>query len=284
MMEQQSLNIQEQYLDAEYRVNLLKREVQRNESLYKDKIISQVDYENKRDEFTYLKKRLIQLGRNMAKDSMFQEFQGQQMESTLDLMQRNLAISKASLENLIVKAPINGQLSSLDTEIGELIAKGENIAQIDLLDNFKIRARIDEFYISRIFLGQEGSFNFANEKHNLVIRKIYPDVTNGAFEVDLVFTNTPPKTIKRGQTVSIKLALSNETQALLLERGSFYQTTGGNWAYVIDPATGNAYKKDIKVGRQNPKYYEVLQGLQKGDIVITSSYENYNSKDELVLK
>ncbi len=284
MMEQQSLNLQDQYLDAGYRLNVLKRQLERNQSLYQDKVISQVEYEDTKDEYEYLLKREVQLTKNMKKDSMFQVFQGQQMESTLDLMKRNLAISKASLENLIVKAPIDGQLSSLDTEIGELIAKGEKIAQIDLLNNFKIRARIDEFYISRIFLGQEGSFTFAGEKHNLIIKKIYPDVTNGAFEVDLVFTETPPQTIKRGQTVSIKLALSNETQALLLERGSFYQTTGGNWAYVIDPATGTAYKKEIKVGRQNPKYYEVLQGLKKGDIVITSSYENYNSKDELVLK
>ena len=165
-----------------------------------------------------------------------------------------------------------------------MISKGENIAQIDQLDNFKIRARIDEFYISRIFLDQEGSFKFAGDNYNLRIKKIYPDVNNGAFEVDMVFTETPPKTIKRGQTLSIKLALSNETQATLLERGSFYQTTGGNWAYVIDQNTGNAYKKEIKVGRQNPTFYEVLQGLKEGDIVITSSYDNYNEKDELVLK
>lgn len=284
MMEQQSLNLQEQALDADYRLIQAKRRLDRNKSLYNDEVISQVEFQENEDEYNYLQRRVKQLKKNLSKDSVFQSFQAQQMETTLDLMKRNLAVSKASLENLIVKAPISGQLSSLDKEIGELIAKGEKIAQIDLLDNFKVRARIDEYYISRIFNGQTGTFQFANETYELIIKKIYPDVTNGSFEVDLVFTSTPPKTIKRGQTVSIRLSLSNETQATLLERGSFYQTTGGNWVYVIDPNTGNAYKKEIKIGRQNPSYYEVLQGLSPGEIVITSSYETFNEKDELVLK
>lgn len=284
MMEQQSLNLQEQALDVTYRIDQLDKRVKRNSQLYKDNIISKVEFEEAEDEYEHLLRRKVLLRKNVIKDSMFQQFQGEQMESTLDLMQRNLAISRKSLDNLTVKAPIDGQLSSLDKEIGELISKGEKLAQIDLLDNFKVTARIDEYYVSRIFLGQEGSFTFANEVHDLVIKKIYPDVQNGSFEVDLVFTSTPPKTIKRGQTLSIKLALSDETQAMLLERGSFYQATGGNWAYVIDPETGNAKKRSIKVGRQNPTYYEVLEGLKIGDVVITSSYDNYNEKDELILK
>ena len=284
MMENQSLSLQEQALDADYRLIQSKRKLDRNRDLVNDQVISKVEFQENEDEFNYLKRRTQQLKKNLAKDSMFQDFQSQQMASTLDLMQRNLAISKASLENLIIKAPIDGQLSALDKEIGELISKGEKIAQIDLLDNFKVRARIDEFYISRIFPGQTGSFKFANETYELIIKKIYPDVTNGSFEVDLIFTGTPPKTIKRGQTVSIPLSLSTETQAVLLERGSFYQTTAGNWVYVLDPATNKAYKKEIKIGRLNPKYYEVIQGLKPGDIVITSSYENFNEKDELVLK
>ena len=284
IMEQQSLSLQEQALDADYRLIQSKRKLDRNSLLVKDEIISKVAFQENQDEFNFLKRRTIQLKKNLAKDSAFQDFQSQQMTTTLDLMKRNLEISKASLENLIVKASIDGQLSSLNKEIGELITKGEKIAQIDLLDNFKVRANIDEFYISRIFPGQTGSFKFANEIHQLIIKKIYPDVTNGSFEVDLVFMNTPPKTIKRGQTVSIPLSLSNETQAVLLERGSFYQTTAGNWVYVLDPTTNIAYKKEIKIGRQNPKYYEVIQGLKPGEIVITSSYENFNDKDELVLK
>jgi RND family efflux transporter, MFP subunit len=284
MMEQQSLNLQEQGLNVQFRLDQLNKIVARNAQLYKDKVIAQVEYEDAVDEFEHLQRRRVVLRKNIIKDSLFQKFQGEQMESTLDLMKRNLAISKKSLDNLTIRAPIDGQLSSLDKEIGELITKGEKIAQIDMLDNFKVTATIDQFYISRIFIGQEGSFDFAGESHNLVIKKIYPEVNNGSFEVDLVFTSTPPQSIKRGQTLSIKLALSNETQAVLLERGSFYQKTGGNWAYVIDPSSGNAYKKPIKIGRQNPTFFEVLQGLSPGDVVITSSYENYNDKDELILK
>jgi len=284
MMEQQSLALQEQSLDADYRLIQAQRKLDRNQKLYKDNVISQVEFQDNEDEFNYLKRRTRQLEKNLEKDSVFQGFQAQQMATTLDLMKRNLAFSKANLENLIVKAPIDGQLSSLDKEIGELISKGEKIAQIDLLDNFKVRARIDEFYISRIFSGQTGTFKFANETYELIIKKIYPDVTNGSFEVDLVFTSTPPKTIKRGQTVSIRLSLSNETQAVLLERGSFYQTTAGHWIYVLAPDGQKAYKKEIKIGRQNPTYYEVLQGLKPGEKVITSSYENFKDKEELVLK
>ena len=284
LMEQQRIARQEQALDVLYRIDQLDKSLKRNSQLYKDNVISKVDFEAVEDEYEHLQRRKILLNKSIISDSLFQDSQAKQMEITLDLMQRNLEISKASLDNLTVKASIDGQLSSMDSEIGELITKGENIAQIDQLDNFKIRARIDEFYISRIFLDQEGSFTFAGDQYNLRIKKIYPDVNNGAFEVDMIFTEKPPTTIKRGQTLSIKLALSNETRAVLLERGSFYQTTGGNWAYVIDSNSGKAYKKEIKVGRQNPTFYEVLQGLNEGDIVITSSYDNYNEKDELVLK
>ncbi|MEM9824664.1 MAG: efflux RND transporter periplasmic adaptor subunit [Bacteroidota bacterium] len=284
MMEQQSLNLQEQSLSVDFRLDQLTKIVDRNAQLFKDNVIAQVEYEDAMDEYEHLQRRKILMRKNITKDSLFQKFQGEQMESTLDLMKRNLAISRKSLDNLTIRAPIDGQLSSLDKEIGELITKGEKIAQIDMLNNFKVKATIDQFYISRIFIGQEGSFSFAGEQHNLVIKKIYPEVTNGSFEVDLVFTSAPPQSIKRGQTLSIKLALSSETQAILLEKGSFYQKTGGNWAYVIDPTSGKAVKRSIKIGRQSPTYFEVLQGLSPGDIVITSSYENYDDKDELILK
>lgn len=284
MMEQQSLNLKEQSLDVDYRIDQLEKNLKRNSSLYNDKVISQVEFEQTQDEFEHLQRRRKMLDLTMEKDSVFAVMQNQQMDATVNLMKRNLEFAKQSLDNLLIKAPISGQVSSLNKEIGELITRGENIAQIDLLTNFKVRARIDEFYISRIFLGQTGSFKFANQYYDLIIKKIYPQVSNGAFEVDLVFTSTPPKTIKRGQTLSIKLSLSNEKEAMLLARGSFYQTSGGNWVYVIDPTTNTAHKKEIKIGKQNPNYYEVLQGLNEGDIVITSSYENFNDKDELVLK
>ena len=282
--EQQSLNLKEQSLDTDYRIAQLSKRVKRNKSLYADKIISQVEWEAANDEYTYLLNRRKMLKLSIEKDSLSNVIQEEQMEATVDLMKRNLEFAKKSLDNLIVKAPFAGQLSSLTTEVGQLISKGSTIGQIDDLSNFKLRTRIDEFYISRIFTGQTGSFQFDGQTFHLEIKKIYPAVRNGTFEVDMVFTGTTPKSIKRGQTVSIKLALSNETEAMLLARGSFYSTTGGNWVYVINPNNNTAYKKEVKIGKQNPNYYEVLQGLDIGDIVITSSYDNFGDKDELVLK
>ena len=283
-MEQQSLNLREQALDVEYNIDLVSKRTQRNSALFGDNVIARVDFEETQDQYEHLLRRQKMLQQSITKDSLFQDLQQKQMSTSLDLMKKNLSFSQKSLDNLTVRAPIGGQISGLDKELGELISEGENIAQMDDLTNFKIRARIDEFYISRIFIDQEGSFQFANKNYNLRIKKIYPQVTNGAFEVDMVFTDEIPEGIKRGQTVSIKLELSAEQQALLLDRGSFYQTTGGNWVYVIDPTTGNAQKRIIKVGRQNPNYYEVLEGLLPGERVITSSYENFGDKDELVLQ
>jgi len=281
--EQQSLNIREQALDVEYRLDLLKKRTERNRALYQDSVIAKVDYEETQDEYEHLLRRKKLLQATITQDSLSQIAQKDQMRTSLDLMRRNLNFAKNSLDNLIIKAPINGQLSSLDSEIGELINQGSRIAQIDVLDDFKIRARIDEFYISRIFPNQSGSFVMDGKNYDLRIKKIYPNVTNGAFEVDLVFTGDRPKNIKRGQTISLKLSLSDETKAQLLAKGGFFQSTGGNWVYVMGN-DGVARRRDIKLGRQNPNFYEVQQGLADGDIVIISSYENYGDKDELVVK
>ncbi len=282
--EQQSLNLREQALDVEYRIDLLSKRTARNKSLFSDDVIAKVDFEETQDEYEHLLRRKKLLAEVIRKDSMSQVMQENQLETSVDLMRRNLNISKQSLENLLVRSPIDGQLSGMDSEIGELITQGGRIAQLDDLRNFKVRGRIDEFYITRIFLNQKGSFVLGGATYDLEIKKIYPDVRNGVFEVDMVFTSKIPPTIKRGQTVSVKLALSAETEALLVAKGGFYQTTGGNWVYVIDPTTNTAIKRDIRVGRQNPSFYEVTQGLQAGDIVITSSYDNFGDKDELVLK
>lgn len=283
LMDQQSLNLKELALDIQYRIDLFEKRTARNKLLFKDSIISQVDYEEAQDEYEHLVRRSKLLKQTIEKDSLFQLMQQNQMTTTLDLMKRNLDFAKSSLDNLTIKAPISGQISSLDSEIGQLINRGERIAQIDLLDNFKIRAQIDEYYISRIFPNQQGSFVMDGKTFLLTVNKIYPEVTNGTFEVDMLFVGEQPGNIKRGQSISLKLSLSDETQATLLAKGGFYQTTGGNWVYVIDDS-GVARRRDIRVGRQNPNYYEVLEGLDNGDIVIVSSYENFGDKDELVLK
>ncbi len=284
MMEQQSLNLQEQALDVEYQIDLTEKRLARNKQLYEDKIIAAIDYEEMVDEFENYLRRQKLLKSRIEKDSVYQELQKIQMEASLDLMERNLVITKKSLDNLTLKAPITGQISGLNLEIGELVNTGENIASIDNLNNFKIQVRIDEFYISRVFLNQEGSFEFAGTRYFMEIKKIYPQVSNGAFLVDMVFKNEFPEGIKRGQSVSVKLQLSADKESQLLARGGFYQTTGGNWVYVIDPQTGNAIKKDVRLGNQNPNYYEVVNGLNNGDVVIVSSYDNFGDKDVLVLK
>jgi len=184
---------------------------------------------------------------------------------------------------LVVKAPINGQLTSLDAEIGESKNKGQRLGQLDAMNGFKVRLPIDEHYISRIFPGQRGEFSLSGKTYLLEIKKVYTQVSGGKFQVDMFFVNKIPENLKRGQTLQIRLALSDETQALLLSRGGFYQQTGGNWIFKLTKNEDKAYKIDIQLGRQSPDYYEILGGLKPGDKVITSSYENYGDIQELVL-
>lgn len=284
MMEEQSLRLRENALNVEYRLDLLGRRVERNKKLFSDGVIAEVEYQDTQSEYENLLKRRDLLTRTILKDSLSSEMQQQQMESTLNLMQRNLTLAKKNLDNLLIKAPIDGQLSGLSLELGEFVNEGSQIAQIDDLSNFKIRVKVDEFYISRIYMQQKGSFIFAGQQYLVYIQKIYPQVLNGSFEVDLLFTAEVPEGIRRGQTVSVKLELSAEEDANLVQRGSFYLSTGGNWVYVIDPNDGLAKKREVRIGRQNPEYYEVLNGLSPGEVIITSSYESFGDKDILVLK
>ena len=284
LQEQQSLNLKESALDADFRLDILRRRVLREKQLYESSAIAKVDYEDTKSEYESLVKRTALLKQSIEKDSLSGIIQKKQMENSLDLMKRNLDMSKKSLDNLIVKSPISGQLSGLNVEVGELIPEGIQIAQIDDLSNFKIRVRIDEFYISRVFPEQEGSFTFAGNDYQLRIKKIYPQVINGGFEVDMNFIGKVPSGIRRGQTVTVKLQLSAEQEAMLIKRGGFYQSTGGNWVYILNADGSKAVRRDIRIGRQNPNYYEVVDGLNNGDVVITSSYENYGEKDELILK
>jgi HlyD family secretion protein len=207
-----------------------------------------------------------------------------QDRQSLERMQHTLELMRRKVGDLVVRAPIDGQLTSLDAEIGQNINKGQRLGQLDVTTGFKVRVDIDEHYISRIFTGLEGSFTFAGKDYILRIKKVYTQVTNGRFQVDMEFAGQVPEGIRRGQSLQIRLALSDETQAILLAKGGFYQQTGGNWIFRLSENGSKAYKVDISVGRQNPDYYEVLQGLKPGDKVITSSYENFGDIQELILK
>ena len=191
---------------------------------------------------------------------------------------------RQKVNELTVRSPIDGQLTSLDAEIGQNKRQGDRLGQIDVLSGFKVRVDIDEHYISRIYNGLKGDFTFADNLYKLIIIKVFTQVTNGKFQVDMRFEGTIPKGIRRGQNLQIRLALSDEKQVLRLPRGGFYQQTGGNWIFKVSSDGKSAYKTDIQLGSQNPDYYEVLQGLKPGDKVITSSYENYGEMQELILK
>ena len=284
LMEQQSLSMKEEALNVEYLLDLTQNRLKRNRSLFDDKVISKVELEEMEAEYENLIRRQKLLQATIRKDSAYQELQKIQMESSLDLMERNLEITRQSLDNLVIRAPIEGQLSGLTLEVGELVSTGENIATLDKLDQYKIQVRVDEFYISRIFLNQIGSFEFAGTQYFMKINKIYPEVTNGFFLVDMVFTSSMPEGLKRGQSVSVRLQLSAEKESRLLAKGGFYQKTGGNWVYVINPSSGIAQKRKVRLGNQNPDYYEVMTGLNEGEVVIVSTYDNFGDKDELILK
>ena len=254
-MEQQSLNLKEQALNVEFQIDLISKRLERNKELFKKKVIAKVELEEMQDEFENLLRRKKLLRQTIEKDSTFQALQQRQMDASLGLMERNLEVTRQSLDNLVVKAPIDGQISGLILEVGELVTQGESIGTLDNLDAFKLQVRVDQFYISRVFLNQEGSFDFAGKTYYLQIVKIYPQVTNGAFLVDMTFNGESPEGIKRGQSVSVRLELSAEEKGSLLAKGGFYQTTGANWVYVLDPQTGNAYKREISSWQAESQFF-----------------------------
>lgn len=217
-------------------------------------------------------------------DSIAAEDQKKQINASVDRMKNNLGLLKTNMERLTVTAPADGILSSFNIEIGESKNSGDRLGQIDILDGYKLRANIDERYVSRVSIGQEAEFDFSDTTYQLHISKIYTGVTAGSFQVDMLFNDRPPVNIKRGQTVQMRLKFSSPTEALIVKRGGFFQETGGNWIYVVDPSEKYAVKRNIRLGRQNTRYYEVLEGLEEGEKVIVSSYDSFGAKDRLVFR
>lgn len=255
-----------------------------NKLLYEQKVIALQEFRSSENAYTYQVKRNSLTRETLKNDAVSVKQQLSQMQQSYSRMQNALELMRKKVGDLIVRAPVDGQLTSMDAEIGQSKNKGERLGQLDVISGYKVRADIDEHYISRIFTGLVGEFNLADKVYKLRVKKIYTQVTNGRFQVDLEFVDAIPAGIRRGQSLQIRLALSDETQALLLSKGGFYQQTGGNWIYKVNEAGTIAFKVEIQLGRQNPAYYEILQGLQPGDRVITSSYENYGDMQELVLK
>ena len=273
-----------QFTDADNALKEAERIYKLDKRLYEQKAIGSQEYKKAENDYNYqLQKR--KLAQTVLKqDSTSTKLELDQARQSYERTQNALQVMRKKVGDLIVRAPVDGQLTSLDAEIGQSKNKGERLGQIDVLSGFKVRVDIDEHYISRIFNDLVGDFTLADKVYKLKIKKVYTQVTNGRFQVDMEFIDEVPKGIRRGQTLQIGLALSDETQAVLVPKGGFFQQTGGNWIFKVSENGNTAYKVDIQLNRQNPDYYEVVSGLKPGDKVVTSSYENYGNMQELVLK
>jgi len=281
---QNTINKLNQMTDVENALVEAERIYKLNKKLYDQKAIGRQEFQEAQNNYNYQKQRKILAEQILRQDSISVKEEEQQARNSYIRTQSALKLMRKKVDDLVVKAPVDGQLTSLDSEIGQSINKGDRLGQIDVLSGFKVRADIDEHYISRIYTGQNGTFAFNNNNYNLVIKKVYTQVTNGRFQVDMQFKEEVPQGIRRGQSLQIRLALSDEKQAILIPKGGFFQQTGGNWIFKLDVDGKLAYKVDIQLGSQNTEYYEVIQGLSPGDKVITSSYDNYGDKQELILK
>lgn len=283
-MDQNRLNLRQRLLDQEYQIKRLERQYKRQKELWEKNLISEEEYLATRDEYEYQKKIQKLNVESFKQDSLFQEVQIKQLQNSLNRLEQNLQIARQRLEDLTIQAPVSGQLTSLNAEIGQSISQGQRLGQIDVLDGFKVRAGIDEHYLARIEKGLTGEFDFAGQTYHLVTDKIYPEVRDGRFEVDMEFAGEAPEGIRRGQTLHIRLALGDLTEAILIPRGGFYQKTGGQWIYVVDESGDFAIKRKIRLGRQNTQVFEVLEGLKPGERAVTSSYDSFGDIDKLVLK
>ncbi len=284
MMEQNRLEMRRELLDIDHEIKRQQRTRESLAGLAENGLVSEREYEECRDELDYLVKRRDLLVATQEQDSLFRTVQIRHLEESLDRMQANLGVVRENIQNLVVRAPVTGQLTSLSADIGESKARGERLGQVDVLAGFKVRAAIDEHYIARIHSGRRASFVFSGEVYRLTITKVYPEVINGRFEVDLGFDGREPEDVRRGQTFHIRLELGDLSEALLLANGSFYQKTGGRWIYVLDSSGRKAHRRDITLGRQNSEFFEVLDGLDPGERAVTSSYETYGDADVLVLQ
>ncbi|HWV31730.1 MAG TPA: efflux RND transporter periplasmic adaptor subunit [Dyadobacter sp.] len=273
--------LQKTLSDLDFQLDQAKDAHERNVKLYKDKVIPEADYlKTKRDYEKLVRQREIEIESQKYQEENA-KMQITQLEGTLASTQKNVSLWRQTLDNLVVKAPVSGLLSSMNIEVGSNISQGQNIGQIDDLNGFKMRVSVDEHYLSRIFVGLTGSMEFNGKDYGLKIIKIYPEILSGRFEVDMKFDNGAPEMVKRGQSAPIRLQLGQPSQATLLPVGGFFSETGGNWVYVVADGGKRAAKRKITLGRKNPEYFEVLEGLQPGEKVITSSYENFGDNEVL---
>ena len=281
-MEQQKLSLKQDKLQLQTEVARLRRKYEQNKALYEDKLIAREDYLTSKEDYELAAGKLELVKDRAEQDSLYRSVQILQMQESLDNMRRNMLMIRHRKENLTIKAPIDGELGLLDVVLGQSISAGMKIGQINNLDSYKIEAQIDEHYIDRVSAGLAATFQRQNDSYGAIIRKVYPEVRDGKFKADFKFEGETPDNIRSGQTYYLNLQLGQPENAVLVPRGTFYQKTGGKWIFVVAPEGGKAVRREIRIGRQNPQYYEVLEGLQPGEKVITSGYDSFGDNDVLV--
>jgi HlyD family secretion protein len=283
-MEQEKLQIKRELVTLKFNIDRLTRNFKQNEVLIKDNLISKEEFiRSKEDLDASIQSNALYMER-MKTDSIFRTVNIQTMQNDLLNMRKNLALVRDRVKNLNVTAPVDGQLGLLTPEIGQQINRGENMGQINVLTSYKVEAQIDEHYIDRVRTQLDATLERQNNKFNLTVRRVYPDVRNGTFKIDMIFRDSMPDNIRTGQTYYISLQLGQPKVSVLVPIGGFFQETGGQWIFVLDPSESFATKRSISIGRKNPKYYEVLEGLKPGEKVIVSGYETFGKNEKLILK
>lgn len=283
-MQQDRLNNRTEQATLDTDCDRKRRAYEQNARLYKERLISKEVYLQSREDYKLARRKQSLISQRLKQDSLYRHVQMAQMEDNLDNMRKNVLLVRDRKNKLEVRSAIDGELGLLDVELGQNIAAGQNIGQINDLSDFKVQAQIDEHYIDRVRPGLSASFSRDGKIYRLRVRKVYPEVRNGTFRTDFVFVGERPAQMRSGQTFYVELALGKSQQATLIPRGTFFQTTGGNWIFVLDKSGRKAYRRNISIARQNPQYYEVTDGLEPGERVITSGYEAFKDNEVLVIK
>ena len=283
-MEQQRLTLRQEQLQLELDVQRKRRTFEQNDELYRSDLLARETWLQSKEDYELALKRRELVMERQRQDSLYRTNQVVQMEEDLNSMARNMQLIRQRVDNLNVKAPIDGEVGMLSVVLGQSVGSGTSIGQVNDLSAFKVTAQVDEHYIDRIVRGLTATFERQDHNYQMMLNKVYPEVREGQFRADFIFDGVAPSNIRSGQTYYLNLQLGQSANALLIPRGAFYQTTGGGWIYVLDESGERAYRRHIRIGRQNPQYYEVVEGLQEGERVITSAYENFADNEVLVLK
>ena len=283
-MQQDRLNNQTEQAQLDMDTQRKQRTFEQNRRLYQEKLISREDYLQSQEDYQLSAKKRSLVSKRLKQDSIYRSVQMDQMEDNLQNMRKNVVLVRQRKDKLEVRANIDGELGLLDVELGQSISPGQKIGQLNDLSDYKVQAQIDEHYIDRVRQGLMATFTRGDKTYQLQVRKVYPEVREGKFRCDFIFKGERPENIRTGQTYYIDLELGQPEQAIIIPRGTFFQTTGGQWIFVLSADGSKAYRRQIRVGRQNPQHYEILEGLEPGEKVVTSGYEAFKANEVLIIK